>query len=82
MMKQEIFDKIVLEAGTTGEHQVWFTRPEVKAAVGLTAKFIIEMIKKEAEDAFRANTYMGDDVPSVVHIGNIRRLFGDENGKF
>lgn len=36
----------------------------------------IEIIRRTAAEANKKNTYMGDDVPSIVHVCNIKKHFG------
>lgn len=42
----------------------------------LIVKECCELINATSQDAIAKNTYMGDDVPSIVHIGKIEKHFG------
>lgn len=44
MIKQAVFDDLVLKAGTTGVYQVWFTRPEMEKFANLLLTDILQVV--------------------------------------
>ncbi len=47
-MKTEDFDALVLKAGTTGERQVWFTRPEMQKFSELLIADILRIVAAQS----------------------------------
>mgnify|MGYP000871498074 CR=1 FL=1 len=47
-MKTEDFDALALKAGTTGERQVWFTRPELKEFSKLLIADVLRVVAAQA----------------------------------
>ena len=47
-MKTEDFDALVLKASTTGERQVWFTRPEMKEFSKILIADILRVVAAQA----------------------------------
>jgi hypothetical protein len=45
-------EKLILQAGTTGNHQVWFTRPEMKKL----AELIVKECMTQVEDQYKPVT--------------------------
>ena len=63
----------------TDQPQIWFTRKDVQTIVALaichTAEEVIEMIRKQSKEDINTGRFLGDDTPSICHIGNIKDKF-------
>jgi hypothetical protein len=76
----ERIDELMIEAGARFEflHGVHYDDFQYKKFAELIVRECLDIMSKTSKEAEERFTYMGDDVPTVVHQMNIEKHFGVE----
>jgi hypothetical protein len=74
----ERIDELMIEAGARFEflHGVHYDDFQYKKFAELIVRECLDIMSKTSKEAEERFTYMGDDVPTVVHQMNIEKHFG------